>query len=81
MPAISLFNIISAAVPDTNIFLWIPVSAVDAAGTNTLFVNRTIIFFISGMPTFVKSWRSLPRNLPDCNILDSRVLGNFMLFV
>ena len=58
------------------LFLCIPVSAADAAAVNlkrikTLLANCLIIFFISGNPVFSNGSSNLPRNPPDCIILDN----------
>ena len=62
--------------PDPKIFLCIPASAADAAavnpkGTQTLFDNSLITFFISGYSVFSNGPSNLPRNPPDCIILDN----------
>ena len=41
-------------------------------------VNGLITFFISGNPVFSNGPRSLPRNPPDCIILDNRVFDNLI---
>ena len=56
-------------------FLYIPASAASAAAVNpkgikTLLANGLIAIFISGNPVFSNGPRSLPRNSPDCVILD-----------
>ena len=56
-------------------FLCIPTSAADAAAVNpngikTLLANGLIAFFINGNPVFSNGPRTLPRNPPDCVILD-----------
>ena len=56
-------------------FLCIPVSAADAAAVNpngikTILANGLITFFINGNPVFRNGSKSLPRNPPDCMILD-----------
>ena len=60
---------------DPNNFLCTSASAADAAAVNpkgikTLLANGLITFFISGNPVFSNGPRSLPRNPPDCIILD-----------
>ena len=57
-------------------FLCIPASTVDAAALNprgikTLLANVSITFFISGNPVFSNGPNNLPRNPPDCIILDN----------
>ena len=56
-------------------FLCIPASAAAAAAINPkrikmLLTNGVITFFISGNIVFSNCPRSLPRNPPDCIILD-----------
>ena len=58
------------------IFLCIPASAADVAAVNpkgikTLIATGLITFFINGNPVFSNGPSNLPRNLPDCIILDS----------
>ena len=57
-------------------FLSIPASATDAVSVNlggikTLLANGLITFFISGNPVFSNQPSNLPRNPPDCIILDN----------
>ena len=57
-------------------FLCIPASAADAAAVSpnvikTLLANGMITFFIHGNPVFSDGPRSLPRNPPDCTIIDN----------
>ena len=57
-------------------FLCISASAADAAAVNPkrikrLPANGLITFFINGNPVFSERSKSLPRNLPDCIILDN----------
>ena len=73
---ISSFDIISVVFPDPNTFLCIPASAADAVAVNpkgisTLLANGLITFFIYGNLVFSNGPNSLPRNLPDCIILDN----------
>ena len=56
-------------------FLCIAASAADAAAVNPkgikkILANGLITFFISGNPVFSNGPKSLPRNPPDCIILD-----------
>ena len=56
-------------------FLCIPASDADAAAVNpkgmkTLLASGLITFFINGNPVFSNGPRSLPKNPPDCIILD-----------
>ena len=71
MSSISLFDIISVAFPDPNIFLCIPASAADAApvnskGIKTFLANGLITFFINGYPVFSNGSGNILRNPPDC---------------
>ena len=55
--------------------LCIPASTADAAAVNpkeikTLLANGLITFFINGKPVFSNGPSNLPRNPPDCIILD-----------
>ena len=57
-------------------FLCICASTADAAVVNpiaikTLLANHLFTFLINGSPVFNNGPRSLPRNPPDCIILDS----------
>ena len=66
----------SVVFPDPNIFLCIPTSPADAAAVNpygikTLLANGLITFFINGNPVFSNGPSNLPRNPPDCIILDN----------
>ena len=76
MSFISSFDIISVVVRDRKIFFYIPTSAADAAAVNpkgikTLLANGLITFFISGNPVFSNGPSNLPKNPPDCIILDN----------
>ena len=46
-------------------------AAVNPKGIKTLLAYGLITFFISGSPVFSNGLRSLPRNPPDCIILDN----------
>ena len=46
-------------------------AAVKPNGIKTLLANGLITFFINGSPVFNNGPRSLPRNPPDCIILDN----------
>ena len=68
---------------DLNNFLWSPASVVDVVVVNhkslrTLLTYGLSKFFINGEPFFSNDRRSLPRNPPDCTILDSWVFNNFI---
>ena len=57
-------------------FLFIPAFPADAAAVNlkglkTLSANSLITFFIEDHPVFSNKPRSLPRNPPNCTILDN----------
>ena len=57
-------------------FLCFSVSAADSAAVNptgikTLLVNGLITFFINSNPVFSNGPSNLPRNHPDCIILDN----------
>ena len=76
MSSISSFDIARVVAPDPKIFLCIPVSAADAAAVNlngikTLLAHGLIILFINSNPVVNNGPRSLPRNPPDCVILDN----------
>ena len=63
--------------------LCIPASAADAAAVNpkgikTLLANGLIIFFINGNPVFSNGPSNLPRNPPDCTILDNWVFDKLI---
>ena len=66
-------------------FLCVPPSAAAAAaavnpnGTKTLLANGLITIFINGKPLFSNGQRSLPRNPPDCAILDNWVVDSLIL--
>ena len=58
-----------------------PVSATDAAAVNLnrikiLLAHGLITFFINGNPVFGNRLRSLPKNPPDCIILDNWIFDN-----
>ena len=81
MSLISSFYAISVVIRYPNIFSWFPALSADVAGvnpngTNTLVVDSVCRFFINGRPTFMNGPRSLPRNPPDCIILDSGLFDN-----
>ena len=85
MSSISSFYIISVVIllPDSNIFLCIPTSAVVAVvvnpnGIKTLLANDLMNFFINGNPVFSNGPRSLPRNPPNCIILDNSAIDSFI---
>ena len=55
------------------------VAAVDSNDIKTLLANGLSAFFIKGKPIFSNGSRRLPRNPPDCTILESWVFDNFIL--
>ena len=61
----------------------ISASAADAAAVNLkgikkLLANGLITFYISGNPVFSNGTSNLPRNPPDCIILDNWVFDNLI---
>ena len=44
----------------------------------TLLASGLITFFINGNPVFSNEPSNLPRNLPDCIILENRVFDNLI---
>ena len=80
----SSFENTNDVVLDPNILLYMAASVAQAApinpnGTKTLLAKCLSIFTIKGKPFFSNGSRSLPRNCPNCTILDSWVFKNFML--
>ena len=75
MSFISSFN-----HPEPKIFLCIPASAtaVNPNGIKTLSANGLITFLINDNPVFNKRPRSIPRNPPDCIVLDNWVFNNLI---
>ena len=64
-------------------FLCIPASAADATAVNpngikTLLADGLITFNINGNPVFSNGPSNLPRNPPDCTILDNWVIDNLI---
>ena len=76
-----MYEIINIVIPNPKIFLCIPASAaaVNHNGIKILLANSLNLFFNKGKPVFSKGRRSLPKNPPDCTILDSSVFDNFKL--
>ena len=72
MSFIFTFDVTSAVATD--------VANVNSNGTNTVYANSVNLFFIDGRGTLNSGLRSLPRNPPDCIILDSRIFDNFISF-
>ena len=59
--------------PDPNIFLCVsasPAAAVNPKGIKTLLANGLITFFVNGNQVFSNGPSNLPKNSPDCIILD-----------
>ena len=74
MSSISSFYIINVVIfTDPKIFLCIPATSADAAAVNPRGVKTfgLITFFINGNPIFSNGPSNLPRNPPDCIILDN----------
>ena len=72
-----------SSYPDANIFLGIPAFAADTAaiipiGIKMLLANGLITFFINGSHVFSNGPSNVPRNPPDCIILDNWVFDNFI---
>ena len=59
-------------------FLFADVAAVNHNGIKTLLGNGLITFFINSSPVFNNEPRSLPRNPPDCIILDKWIFNNLI---
>ena len=53
-------------------------TAVNPKGITTLLANGLNTFFINGSPVFNNGSRSLPRNPPNCTILDNWVFDNLI---
>ena len=80
---ISSLEILSVAMPDPNIFLWIAAFVADAAavypnGIKTLLANGFSTFPIKENPAFSNGTKSLLRNPPDWPILCNWVFDNFI---
>ena len=70
--------------PDPKILWFIPASAADAAAVNpggikTLLASGFITFVINGNPVFSNGSSNLPKDPPDCIILDIWVFDNLIL--
>ena len=70
-------------VPNPKNFSFIPASAAYGAAVNpnrikTLLANGLITFFIKDNPVFSNGLGSLPRNSPDCIILDKWVFHSLI---
>ena len=82
MSSISSFDIISV-IPEPKIFLCITasaanVSAVNPNGVKTLLANELITFVINCNPVFNIGPRNIPRNTPDCIILNNWVFDSII---
>ena len=71
-------------MPDPKIFFWTAgsvagVAAVNPNGIKTFLANGLRTFFIKDNPVFSNGPKSLPKNLPDCPILDNWVFDSFIL--
>ena len=83
MSSIYLFDIISVVVPEHSIFLCIPAPAADAVAVNPnkikmLSANGWTTSFIKGNSVFGNGSTVLPRNPPDCIILDNCVFDSLL---
>ena len=81
---ISSFEIINAAVPDPNNFLWINASVSDATADNPNGIKTLFAYVLSTFPTKGHSIvsngsESLPKNPIDCPTLCNYVFDNFKL--
>ena len=70
--------------PNPKIYLYNPAYATDAAAVNsngikTFLANALSTFFIIFKPVFSDGLSGLPRNPPNCTMLGSSVLDNFIL--
>ena len=79
-----LFENTKFVVPDPKIFFWAAASVAEVAvvnskGTKTLLLNGLSIFHITDRPAFSNGLRSLPRNPPNCIILDNWDFKDFVL--
>ena len=82
--SLSSLEMIKLVNPDSNIFLWIAAFVADAAAVNpigikTILANCLGTFSIKGNPFFNNGRKSLPKNPPDCTIVDNRVFENLIL--
>ena len=57
---------------------WADATAVNPKGIKTILANGLITFSINGSPAFNNGPRSLPRNHPNCTILDHWVFDNLI---
>ena len=91
MSSISLFDIISVIVlllPDPKIFyvflhlllmvLQFDGAAVNPKGIKMLLANGLITIFINDNPVFSNGPSNLPKNPPNCIILDNQVFNNLI---
>ena len=73
-----------SCVSDPSTFLWIAISAADAASVNsngikTRLASGVNVFPIKGNTVLSNGPESLPKNFPDCPTLYNWVLDNFIL--
>ena len=54
-------------------------AAFNGNSIKTTLGNGLSTFFLKGKPVFSNDPRNLPKNLPDCPILDNLVFDNFIL--
>ena len=82
--SLSSLEMIKLVNPDSNIFLWIAAFVADAAaaanlnGIKTILANCLSTFPIKGNPVFNNGPKSLPKNPPDCTIVDNWVFENLI---
>ena len=79
-----LGEILNVVISNPKTFLCFPASAADGNAANpngvkTLLANDLSTFLIKGQPTAINGPRSLPRNPPNCTILEAWSLDNFLL--
>ena len=82
--SISSFEIISVVIPDPKNYFWTPAFVTDGGTVNLNGIkinlsNSLSTFFLKGKPVFNNDPRNLPKNLPDCLILDNLVFDSFIL--
>ena len=81
---VSSFGIISVVTPDPKIFFWLAAFVADAAavspyGIKTLLAHGLSTFLFKDKLVFSNDLKSLPKNPPNCTILDSWIFENFIL--
>ena len=65
--------------PQSKNFLCIPVSTADAADVNPNAIKNWCKFFMKTKLVFCNNSRRIPRNIPNCNLLDRLVFDHFVL--